>query len=468
MTLESVLHAIVLACAAYLAFVYIAYAALALLGIVEGIRRRNQADVEDLTTMSSSRFTPPLSVVLTAYEEESAVVPAAESLLALDYPAFDLIVVNDGSEDGTLARLHEAFDLEPIDIESRDVVPSEPVLACYRSRRDPRLLVVDKDNGGKADALNAGLNFSRHPFVCGVDADSVFPRDGVLRVMREFTRDPGLVGLTGYVSIAGDPARTMSEPAGQRRVDGSPLIGFQVLDYMRAFLTNRVGWSRLHFMLCAIGAFQIWRRDVLDELGGFSREHTCEDIEFTFRVHEHMLRLGKDYRVVCLPDHVATTEGPDTVGKLVSQRERWHRVTLETFLTYRRMFLNPRYGSVGLLGMPFFLATEVLAPVFELATVIVLVLGVAFGLLDWQMVVAVTTAIALLNASLSAAAVAAVETQSRTYRSSSIARLLLLAPFELFLYRPLIAWARVKGTWRTVRHDKSWERFERNTRTVPA
>jgi hypothetical protein len=143
-------------------------------------------------------------------------------------------------------------------------------------------------------------------------------------------------------------------------------------------------------------------------------------------------------------------------------------VTLETFLTYRRMFLNPRYGSVGLLGMPFFLASEVLAPLFELATVIVLVLGVAFGLLDWQTVVAVTTVIALLNASLSAAAVAALETQSRTYRSSGIARLLLLAPFELFLYRPLIAWARVKGTWRTMRHDKSWERFERNTRTVPA
>jgi len=286
--------------------------------------------------------------------------------------------------------------------------------------------------------------------------------------MREFTRDPRVVGLTGFVALARDPACRAGDPPGRRGVDRSPFICFQTLDYLRSFLANRVGWSRMHFMLCAIGAFQIWRRDLCDELGGFSRDHTCEDIEFTFRVHQRMLKLGRDYRILCLPDHVSTTEGPNTAKKLVSQRERWHRVTLETFWTFRRMLLNPRYGTVGLLGMPFFLAAEVLAPLFEAATVIVLVVGFAFGLLDWQLVAIVATVIALLNASLSAAALIAAETQARTYRSSAIAWLLVLAPFELFFYRPVVGWARVKGTWRVLRRDKSWERFERNARSMAA
>ena len=468
MTLEGVLQAVVIACAIYLAFIYVAYGGLAVLGIAESVRWRNHVELEDFATLGSSRFTPPVSVVLTAYEEEALVVPAAESLLELDYPSFDVIVVNDGSSDGTLARLIEAFDLAPTPAESRNVVATERIRGYYRSPTVPRLLVVDKENGGKADALNCGVNHARHQFVCGVDADSVYVRDSLLRVMREFTRDPRVVGLTGFVSLARNPVRAMGDPAGRRRVDRSPFMCFQTLDYLRSFLANRVGWSRMHFMLCAIGAFQIWRRDLLDELEGFSRDHTCEDIEFTFRVHERMLKLGRDYRILCLPDHVSITEGPNTAKKLVSQRERWHRVTLETFWSFRRMFLSPRYGTVGLLGMPFFLASEVLAPLFEVATVIVLVVGFAFGLLDWQLVAIVATVIALLNASFSAAALIAAETGSRTYRSSAIAWLLVLAPFELFFHRPVIAWARVKGSWRFLRHDKSWERFERNARSVAA
>ena len=142
-------------------------------------------------------------------------------------------------------------------------------------------------------------------------------------------------------------------------------MAYQHMDYLRAFFNNRLAWSRLGFMLCAVGAFQIWRRDVLEEVGGYARNFTCEDIELTFRVHEKFRREGRDYEIHCLPDNVGTTEGPDTVRKLVSQRERWQRVINETVWHYRQMWFRPRYGSVGLLGAPFYLFTEVLAPVFE-------------------------------------------------------------------------------------------------------
>jgi cellulose synthase/poly-beta-1,6-N-acetylglucosamine synthase-like glycosyltransferase len=219
-------------------------------------------------------------------------------------------------------------------------------------------------------------------------------------------------------------------------------------------------------MLCSVGAFQIWRRDVLEEVGGYSRGFTCEDIELTFRVHERFLREGRDYEIHCLPDNVGTTEGPDTVRKLVSQRERWQRVIDETVWHYRGMWFRPRYKSVGLIGAPFYLLTEVLAPVFELLAVVTLGAAVALGLFEPAVFVVMLGAVAFVNAALTACAILLDDVQSRTYRVRDLARLLLLAPLDLVLYRPVIVWARLKGSWRFLRGDKAWHKFERNVRTA--
>jgi cellulose synthase/poly-beta-1,6-N-acetylglucosamine synthase-like glycosyltransferase len=217
-------------------------------------------------------------------------------------------------------------------------------------------------------------------------------------------------------------------------------------------------------MLCAVGAFQIWRRDVLEEVGGYSRRFTCEDIELTFRVHEKFLREGRDYEIHTLPDNVGTTEGPDTVKKLVSQRERWQRVIDETVWHFRGMWFRPRYKSVGLVGAPFYLVTEVLAPVFEITALVTLPLALALGVFDWQVFAVMVAAIAFLTGALTASAVLLDDLQSRTYRVRDLARVLLLAPLDLLLYRPIIVWARIKGTWRFLRRDRAWHKFERNVR----
>ena len=241
-------------------------------------------------------------------------------------------------------------------------------------------------------------------------------------------------------------------------------MAYQHLDYLRAFFNNRLAWSRLGFMLCAVGAFQIWRRDVLEEVGGYARNFTCEDIELTFRVHEKFRREGRDYEIHCLPDNVGTTEGPDTVRKLVSQRERWQRVINETVWHYRHMWFRPRYGSVGLLGAPFYLFTEVLAPVFEVLAIVALGVAVALRLFDPAVFVVMLCAVAFLNAALTACAILLDDLQSRTYRVRDLARMLVLAPHDLVLYRPIIIWARLKGTWGFLRGDKAWHKFERNAR----
>jgi cellulose synthase/poly-beta-1,6-N-acetylglucosamine synthase-like glycosyltransferase len=468
MSLETTLHTGVYACAVYLTLTYGSYFFLMLSGFYENARRHRQQDAADWVALARSPYAPGVSVVLAAYNEAAPIVASLRSLLTLEYPLFEVIVVNDGSKDETLAVLIAAFDLVPVDRTSRETLATEPIRAFYTSPAYPSLVVVDKENGGKADALNVGLNVARYPYVCGVDADTVFERDALLRAMRECAADPHeVIGVTSYIEIAVDPPTVIATPRGRRTISPRPiLVAFQALDYLRAFFNNRIAWSRGGFMLCAIGAFQIWRRDVVEEHGGWSRDYTCEDIELTFRLHERYLRAGKPYKIICLPDPVGATEGPITARSLVSQRERWQRVTLETWWAYRGMCFNPRYGNVGKLGMPFYLLSEVLAPFFEVATVVILVAGIAAGLMEWELLVWTTILIALVNGVFNTGAVLGADRQAREYTIGSLLALFALAPLELIIYRPIMTWARVKGTVRYFRRDKGWHKFDRNAPTA--
>ncbi len=463
--MTTALTLVVLVCFAYLLLVNLVAVAFLVIGTFENAVRKHDAESNDFATLESSRFTIPVSVIVAAYDEEVVIESSVRSLLELDYPEFEVVVVNDGSSDATLECLQEAFELVPYEMFVRHIFTTQPVRGIYRSPHHPNLVVVDKENGGKADSWNAALNVARYRYVCGVDADTVFDPKALLMAMRVAINDPArIVGVTSQITTARDPQHVLSTPVGSRRVDGGLLGLYQHLDFVRAFLNNRLAWSRLGFMLCSPGGFQIWRRDVLEEVGGYSTSFTCEDIELTFRIHERFRREGRDYEIRCLPDSVGVTEGPDDVAKLVSQRERWQRVINETVIHYRRMWFNPEYGSVGMVGAPFYLLTEVLSPAIELLALASLVAAVFLGVFDVEVFLVVVAAMAFTNAALTAGAILLDDMQSRLYRVRDLARLLFWAPFDMLLYRPIIAWARFKGSWRFLRGDKAWHKFERNVR----
>ena len=469
MTLETGLLVGVLTCVAYLLLVYGMYIALLVLGHAESRRRLRERELDDPDVLVGSRFAPGVSIIVPAYCESESLPAAVRSLLTLEYPVYEVIVVNDGSTDDTVPRLVTELCLVAVDALSRSVMETARVEGYYRSPTDPRLLVVDKHNGGKADALNAGLNHCRYRYVCTVDADMVFARGALTRAMREIVRDPArVVGVSSYFENARDPAKALPDGENFQEPETGPLFAFQTFDYLRAFFNNRVGWSRLNFMLCASGAFQIWRRDLVEDLGGWSRQFTCEDIEFTFRAHRVLRERGIDYRIECLPDCVGVTEGPDSVAKLVSQRERWQRVILETCWANRRMWFNPRYGTVGSLGLPYYLLSEIVAPFFEVLAITTLVTGAVTGRIEWWLFFALTLAITFANSALTTGALLLHDRERRKYGISAVVRLLALMPFEMLVYRPVMAWARIKGTWRFTRGDKGWHKFERNVRTEAA
>jgi cellulose synthase/poly-beta-1,6-N-acetylglucosamine synthase-like glycosyltransferase len=298
-----------------------------------------------------------------------------------------------------------------------------------------------------------------------VDGDTVYFPDALLTGMRFPMRDPEMVvGVTSNVTISRRPEEGPLSQAGSMRIDSRALTNFQLLDYMRAFLNNRVGWARWNFMLCSVGAFSIWRRDLVVEFGGFSGAFTCEDIEFTFRMHERLRRAGRPFRIVALPDSVGRTEGPDSIASLVSQRARWQRVITETVWHYRGMLFNPRYGSVGLVGAPYYLVVEVLAPIFQVLSVVVLPLAWWAGVLDLREFALFALTVACANGLLTNVALLLYNGGSRSYPAGDLVRLMVLGLMDLVAYRPILIFAQAKGTLDFLRGDKSWNKFERNDR----
>ena len=480
MDAQTIALLIVAVCLIYLISVFVFLLVMFIGSAVEHALRVRQARFEDYDRLAGSAFTIPVSVLLPAYNEEPVILSVVESLLENRYPNFEVIAINDGSEDRTLDVLRERYKLERREVFYRRRFKTEPVIGIYRSRVEPRLTVVDKVNGGgKADALNAGFNLARYRYVCVVDADTVYTPDALLYAMRPALSDPQLVvGVSCPFSVSGDPAAEVlvrrspqgeggPRESGGRRIDGHPLTNFQLLEILRAFVNNRLAWARWNFMLCSAGAFSIWRRDLVDELGGFSRSFTCEDIEFTFRVHERLRREGRPYRVVVLPESVGATEGPDTLGRLISQRARWQRVIVETVWHYRRMLFNPRYGTVGLVGVPYYLLVEVASPIFQVLGFVAIPLAWWAGVFDVVELLLLLVAVALVNGTLTSLALFLDDRATRDYRLGDLVRLMALSVLELFVYRPVMLYAHLKGLVDFLRGDKRWNKFERNGRRPP-
>lgn len=432
----------------------------------ESLFRRRQDAVTDYESVLASRYTSPVSIIAPAFNEVSMVVPAVRSLLAQQYPLFEVIVVDDGSTDGTLAALVEAFALERRHTILRHLVATKPVHAVYHSRRDPRLTVLVKENGGKADSLNCGVNVARYRYLCTVDGDTVFAADALLKAMTVVIKDPErTVAAASLFGISLQPE--LAPGVGTRpELNRHLLADFQHLDLMRSFVAYRAAWSRLGCMLCVSGAFGLWRRDVILEVGGFSTEFTCEDIEMTFRIHEKFMRERRPYRIISLPNLVAQTEGPRNVRHLVSQRARWQRVTLETTWHYRRMLGRRRYGAVGLIGMPYYVLFECLSPFVQTVSFVALGIAAMMGVFDPR---AYLTLIGIMVFGMAIPTTIAVlfhDVAFRDYRVRDVARMIALGPLDFLIYRPILLFAALRGTWEFLRGDKRWNKFDRNPRTA--
>jgi len=426
------------------------------------LRYQRRTENEQWRRIIQSPLTLPVSIIAPAYNEELTIEDSVRSLLMLEYPLYEVIVVNDGSKDKTLEKLRTAFNLYqiPADIEER--VPCKKILGVYRSPDNPNLVVVDKINGGKADALNAGINVSRYPLICAIDADSLLEGVSLLRVTKPFLEKPEkMVAVGGIVRVANgctiEGGRVVR--AGLSRA-WLPLI--QTVEYLRAFLFGRSGWSALNSLLIISGAFSFFRKDVVVAVGGYRQGSLGEDMELVVRIHRYLREQKKEYEILFLPDPICWTEVPESLKTLGRQRNRWQRGLIETLSIHRKMMLNPKYGTVGMFAFPYFVFFEMLSPLVELAGYIVAPISYALGMVDLAFFGLFLTAAILVGVVLSTMSVVLEEISFRRYPGiSDIAKLVAASLLENFGYRQLTLLWRLKGTWDYLNGKTAWGKMER-------
>jgi cellulose synthase/poly-beta-1,6-N-acetylglucosamine synthase-like glycosyltransferase len=400
-------------------------------------------------------FEPPVSILVPAYNEEATIGASVRSLLQLTYPEYEVVVVNDGSKDGTLKALIAEFEMVPFPEAYRRRLEVKPVRGIYRSTRFPNLRLLDKENGGKADALNAGINASRYPLVCGVDADSLLERNSLTRLVRPFLEDPSMVAVGGTVRIAnGCTVRGgfLAEVGLPRNL----LALMQIVEYLRAFLFGRVGWSAVNGLLIISGAFGLFRKEAVIASGGYLHDTIGEDMELVVRMHRHCLAQGRPYRIAFVPDPVCWTEAPETLRVLKNQRTRWQRGLAESLGKNLPLLFQRGSGSVGWLAFPFFVVFEWFGPLIEVAGYVFMTVGAIAGVISWAAFGAFLLAAVAFGIALSVSAILLEELLFHTYeRPHQIAVLLGVVLLENLGYRQLNSAWRVWGLVQWLRGGKA-------------
>jgi cellulose synthase/poly-beta-1,6-N-acetylglucosamine synthase-like glycosyltransferase len=426
--------------------------------VVVFAREFSQGSLRDLLERDVYK---PVSILVPAHNEEVSIVDSVQSLLALQFPEFEIVVVSDGSEDETIERLVGAFALAEQPWASRPDLPTAQVRRTFRSLTHPNLIVVDKDRGGKADSLNAALNMARYPLFAAVDADSLLDGEAILRASRLFVEDETLVAVGGTirplnVAVVEDGRIT------EARIPRKWLERFQVLEYARAFFTGRAGWSHFKSLLIISGAFGLFRRTAVLEAGGFRVGTVAEDMELVVRLHKHFLRERKPYNLRFTPDPICWSEVPSDLGTLRRQRNRWHRGLWETLWTHKDMLFNPRYRRLGLVAVPYFWIFEALAPVVEITGYLLVVVGMFAGFLSPRFAL-LFVLLAVMYGMLSSQLAAGIETflSTRYPRLRDRAILFLAAFLEFVGYRQFLALERTVATVQVPFKKGQWGKMHR-------
>jgi cellulose synthase/poly-beta-1,6-N-acetylglucosamine synthase-like glycosyltransferase len=437
--------------------VYIIIYIISFIAISDHMRREVFGGFSELFT---SDYAPPVSLVVPAYNEEATIAESVRSFLALHYPIFEVVVVNDGSKDGTLEVLMREFDLLASDQPVRKQLETAEILDVYASPSE-RLVVVDKENGGKADALNAGVCAANYPLVCCIDADIILEEDALLRVARPMIESSEVAAVGGIIRVA-NGCEIESGRVLEVKTPKQAIPNLQIVEYLRAFLAGRTGWSVLNCMLIISGAFGMFRRQDLIDAGGYTHDTVGEDMELVTRMHRTLKEAKRSYKISFVPDPVAWTEVPATLRVLRRQRDRWHRGLMDTLLRHRKMLLNPRYGTVGLLGMPYFFLFEFLGPVVELLGYIFFVVGLLLGILSLKFAVTFFLAAVGLGVLLSTAAVFLEELRLRRYPQwRDVLKLTLYSILENFGYRQINTVWRSMAIVSFLRKNQAWGAMER-------
>lgn len=425
--------------------------------------KRNNQQVNYASLMNSDLI-PSIAIVAPAYNEERTIVQNVRSLLNLHYPDYQVIIVNDGSSDQSLQSLINAYELETVPCLQYSEVPTKNIRAVYKSsnRSFSRLVVVDKENGGKADALNAGINHSASQLVACIDVDCILESDALLKLVKPFLEEKTKVIAAGGVIRIANSCTIVGGRLVQARVPKNWLARFQVVEYFRAFLVGRMAWSRLNGLLLVSGALGVFDRKIVVACGGYDSETVGEDMELVVRMRAYMADRKLKYKVVYIPDPLCWTEAPSNWDAFSNQRNRWTRGTIETMLEHRKMLFNAKYGLLGLLSFPYWLVFEWLAPIIEFLGIFFATIFFTLGYVNKEFFVTITFLVFAFAWCLSAFAILYEDLSYKQYHQKTALPQLFFAAFlEPFIYHPINMIQAIKGNIDFMFGKRTWGEMKR-------
>ncbi|WNH13773.1 glycosyltransferase family 2 protein [Thalassobellus suaedae] len=416
---------------------------------IEYLKKNSFVNYKDIL---SSTMSPSITIIAPAYNESLNVVENVRSLLSNHYVNYSVIIVNDGSKDDSLEKLIKAYDLEKIEYLINDKIKTQPLRAGVFKSKNPafeKLMVVDKENGGKADALNMGLNISKTKYVACIDVDCLLLEDALQKMIKPFLDETGtkVIAAGGVIRIANSCVIR-----GGKLIDvnlpKNLLIQSQILEYLRAFLLGRMAWSRLNGLLVISGAFGIFDKEIAIAVGGYDTQTVGEDMEIIVRMRRYMEERNEKYRVSYIPDPLCWTEAPDSYKVFISQRNRWTRGTIETLKKHRKIGFNRKYGSFGLISYPYWLIFERMAPIIEAVGLIYFIILIALREVRWEYALSFLVLSYLFSVCFSIIAIYSEELTFHQYKKRGTGyKLVLLSALEPFVLHPFILYAAIRGNY---------------------
>lgn len=449
----------------YSLFLLIGYIAIGLYSIHQTRNHIHKNTFTDYRTLAGSTEVPGMSILAPAYNEGATIIESVRSLLSIHYDNSELIIINDGSKDDTLEKLIREYSLQKINHFTDELLPCKNIRGVYKSTNPiyPKLIVVDKENGGKADALNAGINVSVKDYILCIDVDCILEQDALLKMAKPFMEHPGfrVIASGGVVRIANDCVINNGRLE-KINLPSQFIPRVQTLEYIRAFLLGRMAWTRLNGLLLISGAFGAFDKDIVIRCGGYNHQTVGEDMELVVRMRRYMEERKEPYKVTYIPDPLCWTEAPASYKILGRQRNRWTRGTVETLWIHRKMFFNPRYGILGMVSYPYWFFFEFLAPIIEFFGFFAFLIFAISGFIAWGaffLILGFILGFGLLYSVFSI--FMEVITYNQYKKQKDIWRLIQTAIAEPFLFHPFVVWSAIKGNIDLIRRKNSWGEMTR-------
>lgn len=446
----------------YMVIVIVTYGSMLILAFIQLRKQylidKNEVDEDDIDAF----YSKPVSIIVPAYNEEAGIIDSIHSILSLRYPQIELIIVNDGSTDNTQRKIIEQFRMKEVQGTIWNHIPTKPIRHFYQSDIHPNVWLIEKENGGKADALNVGINASRYPYFCTIDADSILEENALLRVMNPIIKsNEEVIAAGGTIRIANGLDVQMGAIF-QTDLSKNPLVVMQVVEYVRAFLMGRIALSTFNLMLIVSGAFSVFSKKWVVAVGGYSTDMIGEDMELVVKLHRRLKEEKVKKRIQFVPDPVCWTETPQDFQSLRNQRKRWYRGLIESLWKHRKMTLNPKFGAIGMVSFPYFWFVECLGPLIELGGYFYIVIAFFLGDIYYEFAILLILLFVLYGVLFTVATILLEAWTMNTYpKFKDLMRLLFISLTEMFWYRPITLFYKCEGFITFLLGKKEWGHMER-------